>query len=1047
MDPSVFRDPPNRYRITPFWFWNGSMDPPEVRRQLREMATHGVGGFFLCPRQGLTIPYLSDGWFETVRMAVAEAADLGLAVWLYDELPYPSGMAGGEVLLHHPDARHRLLEMKTIEGEGGEPLRLDLPWARVLSALAVPQRSDAEWDWPAARDVRSAIGSLPERYFSQGGALTTLHTLRFFSYEPRLYLEWKAPEGSRWKVLVFLERELGAFKYFGSFVDPGHREAVGEFIRLTHDRYQEAVGDYFGTVIRGIFSDEVFYLGRRPWSSRLLDYFLTHRGYDLVPHFPHLYFPVDDRTARIRYDYYQTAHELLTESYHAQIRAWCDDHGLEYAAEVPTLRMSGQRHSHIPGGDSAHEKLGERLHTVLTKNAGHLRADPKSISSLARQLSRPEALIECFHSVGWSMTLQDAKWMLDRLAVMGINHFTFHAFYYSVDGLRKHDAPPSQFLQNPYWPYFKLLGDYAGRLAYWESQGRADIPVALMTPTTTRWTQVIPEDAGPDPWSEAARELAVTLLTHQIDFDWIDPEMLAVADVTDAGTLILGHAEYRALIAPPLANLEDGAWTRMKAFAEAGGLVAIMAPGPTEVIGDPRVPEEIADAAQSTEPLAGGSPWLQGRSGFLVLPDGVGGERSAPEAVVDLLHARGLPEVRVTGPAAFTSTILLQSRIADDGSRLILASNQEGANGEVIVAVPAVASHVVECWHLDSGRVERIPEVTAGNVPIKVAPYACVALRITQETVASSPDPSPFRWTVDAGGDWEVSDDEPNVLRFGRFEFWVQGTRWSEWVSPKPIAVVFSELAQSRDLPPLPLRFDHGFGIPPRPEVRYPLTVEYRATFRVSVVPSACSLFMDAHAIRGDAEIRVNQQAVPREAFERRRRYDADNVEAVIRPYLCLGLNTLTMRMEASEDDDGLLDPLYLVGAFGVQWDPAGLPDLVDRSRRAERLARVPDDRPYYAGRRRFRRTVMLDPPAHGRFELRFENWPSEFHEAAEVRINGEAVEARAWIPYTFSGNCDRLCAGANLVEVVVCQSLSHLFEGRYFDYERREMRPVNWFD
>lgn len=75
-------------------------------------------------------------------------------------------------------------------------------------------------------------------------------------------------------------------------------------------------------------------------------------------------------------------------------------------------------------------------------------------------------MIECFHSVGWSMTLQDAKWMIDRMAALGTNFYNFHAFFYTIGGLAKHDAPPSQFVQNPYWPYFRELGDYVGRISY-----------------------------------------------------------------------------------------------------------------------------------------------------------------------------------------------------------------------------------------------------------------------------------------------------------------------------------------------------------------------------------------------------------------------------------------------------------------------------------------------------------------------------------------------------------------------------------------------------
>ncbi len=88
------------------------------------------------------------------------------------------------------------------------------------------------------------------------------------------------------------------------------------------------------------------------------------------------------------------------------------------------------------------------------------------------------------------MTLQDAKWMLDRLAAMGINFFNSHAFFYTLNGLRKHDAPPSLFLQNPYWPHFKKLGDYAGRISYLLSKGKPALSIAVLDPTTSLWTHL-----------------------------------------------------------------------------------------------------------------------------------------------------------------------------------------------------------------------------------------------------------------------------------------------------------------------------------------------------------------------------------------------------------------------------------------------------------------------------------------------------------------------------------------------------------------------------
>ncbi|MDG0808510.1 hypothetical protein [Cohnella rhizosphaerae] len=122
-----FQNPPASYRIVPFWFWNGDMSEAAIELQIGEMADKGVGGFFICARQGLTVPYLSQVWFDRVRFAVETAKTFGLEVWIYDEYPYPSGMAGGEVTLEHPDAKHHTLWSLRETREGNRPIHLELP--------------------------------------------------------------------------------------------------------------------------------------------------------------------------------------------------------------------------------------------------------------------------------------------------------------------------------------------------------------------------------------------------------------------------------------------------------------------------------------------------------------------------------------------------------------------------------------------------------------------------------------------------------------------------------------------------------------------------------------------------------------------------------------------------------------------------------------------------------------------------------------------------------------------------------------------------------
>ena len=78
---------------------------------------------------------------------------------------------------------------------------------------------------------------------------------RFMADEGRLVLEWTPPAATG-KFSLRLRREQRGFKYFDCFFDPLHPGAAAEFIRLTHERYAQAVGEFFGNTIPGIFTDE-----------------------------------------------------------------------------------------------------------------------------------------------------------------------------------------------------------------------------------------------------------------------------------------------------------------------------------------------------------------------------------------------------------------------------------------------------------------------------------------------------------------------------------------------------------------------------------------------------------------------------------------------------------------------------------------------------------------------------------------------------------------------------------------------------------------------
>ncbi|MDF2939155.1 MAG: hypothetical protein K0Q90_4528, partial [Paenibacillaceae bacterium] len=767
-------------------------------------------------------------------------------------------------------------------------------------------------------------------------------------------------------------------------------------------------------------------------------------------------------------------------SYHKQVYDWCEEHGLQYVAEVPSFRMTTQRFSHIPGGDSAHEKLGRSLPWVLRRYAASFRDNPKMASSIARQLSRDRCLDECFHSVGWSMNLQDAKWMIDRMAALGTNMYTFHAFFYTVDGLTQHDAPPSQFYQNPYWANFKGLADYAARLSYTMAAGVADIRVALLDPTTSMWThrsnplhhfEYAGTNADEKKVMERLREdwtqLSCHLLHSRRDFDHMDPEILAEAAVEN-GRLVIGKAGYSVLVIPPVTNLEAAAWAKLKAFIEAGGTVITMGSLPSETIQPGSPAAEEAEALFGVQAATVEDVERLSVEGSCFIPYGAESDGLALP-VLDTLLDKILPKAVTLDFGGEEAPFLLQSRYMQGGEYVVFATNQEGqAHSCNIRLDPAriwgeAAGHrmiCVELMDLETGDVQLLSMEEAGaeiSVAREFAPYGSVMLRLRpadSEAAVSVPvrnvaanaesaAAAAETWNLSLGADgpWQFEALGPNALRLEFFRLSIDGSAEEVPVAAKTFIDQCEDLVREERIP---VSFSQIFGTPKKLRVDYPLACTYKARFFVSRIPDGCSILMDESAIRGGWTLSLNGHTLHREDFKKALVYDNSNIICPMGDALVEGWNELAVHVNVSHDWDGVTDALYLYGDFGVTFDNEGLPVLGDAPASAETLAMDTyyPGYPYYAGVWSFKRTLELDElPIAEKLILSFRDWSP--HDPVEVLLNGQPLGIRLWSPYTWEADASLLRQGVNELEVRVTSTMIGLLEGKYFDYIEHKVEPV----
>ena len=212
MDRETFRNPGVEYRAVPFWSWNDWLEDDELVRQIDEMEKAGWGGFFMHSRLGLKTPYMTPEWMDRIRTCVEEARRRGMHAWLYDEDKWPSGFAGGMTALKDADYRMRVLACRVFN-------RYDT-YAESVAEFAGHLNGDK------LTDVRLVDGQQDDAH------LTYLQ-----------FHEWIAPLGSDWFNGAAYSDQLSV-------------EGVREFITNTYAAYHEVLGDDFGTVVPGMFTDE-----------------------------------------------------------------------------------------------------------------------------------------------------------------------------------------------------------------------------------------------------------------------------------------------------------------------------------------------------------------------------------------------------------------------------------------------------------------------------------------------------------------------------------------------------------------------------------------------------------------------------------------------------------------------------------------------------------------------------------------------------------------------------------------------------------------------
>ncbi|MBU4200131.1 MAG: hypothetical protein KKG09_06740 [Verrucomicrobia bacterium] len=548
-----FAHPSSQYRGKPFWAWNGKLEEPELRRQIRLMHRMGLGGFFMHSRVGLATPYLSPEWFRLVGACVDEARKLGMEAWLYDEDRWPSGAAGGLVTKNQ---KYRMRSLMVHILDKAEALK----WTPATVAVFT-----ARLDGAAAFDVHRV---------PQG----------------RLVPQLAAGE----KLMTFVVELQECCSWYNgyTYLDTLSHAAVRAFIKATHEAYKKHNGQDFGGVIPGIFTDEpnhgnkldfdnnTGHPGGLPWTGALLKTFQKRYGYDLVPHLMELVFDVDGRGMRpARLHYHDWVTHLYVDAFSRQIGEWCARNKLLFTGHQLAEDSLSSQTNMVGSCLRSYEFMQAPGMDLLTEH-WRIYDTAKQVSSGARQFGRKWRLTETYGCTGWDFPLAGHKALGDWQAALGINLRCQHLAWYTMEGEAKRDYPAAIFYQSPWWELYPKVEDYFARINALMTRGEEVRDILVVHPVESMWMMCRAgwrNDEQVQAYDRMIKDLRDSLLTAHLDFDYGDEEILARHARVVAGkkrpVLHVGKAVYSTVVVPPLKTMRRSTFNLLKRFAASGGVV------------------------------------------------------------------------------------------------------------------------------------------------------------------------------------------------------------------------------------------------------------------------------------------------------------------------------------------------------------------------------------------------------------------------------------------------------------------------------------------
>jgi hypothetical protein len=971
-----WQNPSSIYRGAPFWAWNSDLTPERLCRQIEQMHQAGMGGFFMHSRYGLKTPYLSQRWFECVSACIEKARELGMKAYLYDEDRWPSGAAGGLVTRPHPELGMRVLDIR----RGPAPPSTD-SWDKRHPISQTVEQDLGVFEIQA--DANGAVTSY--RRLSSAAEATNPANLLAFSVRPTVPAGWYND---------------------GMYLDTMNPAAVAEFIRVTHDEYAKRYSGDFGGLVPAIFTDEPFCgrsvvrdQGRQEqlnWTPRLPEEFKRRRGYDLLPRLPELVCNLAaGEFAKVRHDFRLTLLELFVEAFSEPYGRWCREHNIAFTGHYLSEQTLGSQTDCLAATMPHYEHQQWPGIDILCDRADEIET-AKQCASVADQLGRPRVLSELYGCTGWDWPLEGHKFIGDWQYALGVNFRCQHLYWYTAAGGAKRDYPASICDHSPWWPYYRNVEDYFGRLSYMLTQGLPVRDVLVVHPIASAWGLFTGNRPGQHPLLHQLQNelhtLTTTLLGQHYDWDFADESLLAKHGRLRKGGVALGKMTYKLVVVPPSVTLRKSTVRMLRRLVERGGKLLFVGRKPDHVDGEPSgdvaaiapqatacdcTPAAIAATLENMltrrVSLVEDGQSAQADYAWTMLRKIAGGQMLFVQS-----HDRKSPH-HVGARVAGRGPVVLWDALTGQRRRLKSSRGTDGAV-QFELDLPATGSALVTLG-------VRVPDATAAKAPPRV--------------VASARD----------GGPWAITLTEPNTLPLDYCRF-----QWADEPLSEPVPTLRAD-AEIRKRCGLGKRLGgehqpwylYAMGtVDTKPRARCRIVRE----FHITDMPPKCALAIEQP---GRFNITVNGRGVSAVSGSW---LDEDiktlDITAMLRP----GDNDVTLSFDYQPDME--IEDVYLVGDFGVRLRNGqatrkpGAMTLVAQPTQLRAGSWIGQGLDFYTGAVKYHLTA-IKPAGRRRLRVRLDGVACT---AAALHVNGKTF-AMPWAPFE-ADVTDALHEGHNEIDVEV---------------------------